>query len=331
MSGKKTLKRLLSRSEVPVTAATLLLGCIFAMLSSSFLSPFNLYNLTRSASLYMLMGLSQGCVILVGGGTNLSLGYIGAMSVVTVGVCMQDFGLPGFAAVIAALIVGILAGLLNGILVTRFKLNGFVVTLSTSFIFQGLVTGVSLGFPYTEIAKSFSRLGRGSVMGIPSMLILVAVLLVVVWYFFRHVALGRRMLATGGNAQAARMAAVDTDFCTVLGHIFSGVFAAIAGILTVSMNGAAQPSTGGDWMLYSVAVAVIGGTSLAGGAVYPFGIFMAGILITMIKNGLVMINANVYFELTYLGLILLGSLIIAPLSAQIREIRRRHSFRAGHK
>ena len=113
----------------------------------------------------------------------------------------------------------------------------------------------------------------------------------------------------------------------LLGNMCSGLFAAIAGILWISRTGSAQPSTGADWMVISFAVAVIGGTALKGGVFNPIGLFFAGFLIVMVKNGLVMLNANVYFEQTYLGLILL----LAVSLESIKNIWNRKKLKDGLK
>ena len=326
MSGNKTaLKRIASRPEVSVFLAVLVLGFIFMLASSNFLSAYNVYNLSRTAALYMFIALAQATVILVGG-MNLSLGYIGGMTVVAVGYMMQNWGSSSLVAVLGGVALGLVAGLMNGLLITGLRINSFVVTLATSFVFKGLITGVSGGFPYTKLATDFTTMGRGTLFGLPYMLYLAALVLIGVWYFFRFTVPGRRLLATGGNLQAARMAAVNTDFSIVLANVLSGLFAALAGICAVSMNGSAQPTTGTDWMIYSFAVAVIGGTSLSGGVISAAGIFIAAFLIVMIKNGLVMMNANIYFEQTYLGLILLVAVSLSSISRFIGEIRRRHRF-----
>lgn len=273
----------------------------------------------------MFIALSQASVILVGG-MNLSLGYIGGMTVVATGYLMQNLGMGSFVAVAAGLLIGLTAGLVNGVLITRLRINSFVVTLATSFVFKGLITGVSEGFPYTELAAGFTALGRGSYLQLPYMLYLAVAVLLVVWYLFKCTVIGRKLLATGGNIQAARMAAVNTDFAIVVANVLSGLFAALAGICAVSMNGSAQPTTGTDWMIYSFAVAVIGGTALSGGVISAVGIFIAAFLIVMIKNGLVMMNANIYYEQTYLGLILLVAVSLASISAFASEFKRRRRF-----
>ena len=322
---KNAMKKLLARSEVSVLMAVLALGLVFTLSSSNFLSAYNIYNLSRTAALYMFIALSQASVILVGG-MNLSLGYIGGMTVVATGYIMQNLGMGSVMAVTAGLLLGLLAGFVNGVLITRLKINSFVVTLATSFVFKGLITGISEGFPYTELSPGFTALGRGTFLQLPYMLYLAGAVLLIVWYLFRCTVLGRRLLATGGNIQAARMAAVNTDLSVVVANVLSGLFAALAGICAVSMNGSAQPTTGTDWMIYSFAVAVIGGTALSGGVISAVGIFIAAFLIVMIKNGLVMMNANIYYEQTYLGLILLVAVSLASISAFASEFKRRRRF-----
>ena len=163
------------------------------------------------------------------------------------------------------------------------------------------------------------------------MLYLAIAVLILVWYVFRYTVLGRQLLATGGNLKAAQMAAINTDRMQLIANVLSGLFAGIAGICTVSMNGSAQPTTGADWMIYSFAVSVIGGTALAGGALSSVGLFIAGYMIVMIKNGLVMLNANVYYEQTYLGLILLLAVSLGSISMMVKEVQRKHRFRKEAK
>lgn len=298
------LKKIFGRSEVTVILAVLVLGCIFTVFSSSFLTAYNVFNLGRTAAIYVFIAIGQAFAIIVGG-MNLSLGYIGGMTVVAAGFSMQNLGLPSGGAIIVGLLVGLAAGFLNGIIITVLKLNSFVVTLATSFIYTGLINGVSQGSPYNDIPKGFTFMGREGLLGVPYLVWLAVIALCILGYLFKYTVTGRRVLSTGGNVEAARMSGVNTNKMIILANMGSGLFAAIAGLLWISRTGSAQPSTGVDWMVISFAVAVIGGTALKGGVFNAVGIFFAAILIVMVKNGLVMLNANVYFEQTYLGVILL--------------------------
>lgn len=315
---------LLRRPDFSVVLATIVLFVIFALGSESFLTQYNLFNMGRTAALYVFVAVGQAIVIVIGG-MNLSLGAIGGLSVVVAGMAMQDAGLDPIVAFPIALFVGVLAGLFNGLIITRLKLNSFVATLATSFIFVGLVNGISQGNPYTNIPKDITTIGRGDLFGIPILFVMMLVLLAVLAYFFRFAVTGRRILATGGNGEAARLSGIRTDRVTVLANVLSGVFAAIAGFLWITRVGSAQPSIGSDWLIISFAVAIIGGTSLAGGEISPLGLGAAAIMLTLIKNGLIMFNVNVYFEQTFLGIVIL----LAVSLESFRAIGRRRRVPRG--
>lgn len=238
------MKEIFKRSDVSVVIATLLLGIIFSLTNKSFLTGYNVFNISRTASLYMFVALSQAMVLIVGG-MNLSLGAIGGLSVVSAGMCMQNFGLPWYVAVIVALLVGVSAGFfVNGQLITKMKLNAFVVTLATSFVYTGLVFGISKGFPYTDIPKSFTLIGRKGIGNVPFLLMLIIITLLILAYVFKYTVVGRRLLATGGNLEAAELSGIKTNNMIVLANVLSGVFASTAGVLWISRMGSAQPATG---------------------------------------------------------------------------------------
>lgn len=315
------IKNILKRNDTSVVLATLLIFGIFAVSSEGFLSAYNLFNVSRTASLYIVIALGQAMVLIVGG-MNLSLGAIGGLSVVGAGYCMQVLGLPSWLAVIISFLVGISAGAMNGYIITKMKLNAFVVTLATSFVYTGLVFGISKGFPYTEIPKSFTTIGRQWFLGIPYLLWLVIVVLLVVTYIFKYTVVGRRLLATGGNEDAARLSGIKTNRIIILANTLSGFFAALAGVLWISRMGSAQPATGSDWMIISFAVAVIGGTALQGGAISTVALFASGYLIAFVKNGLVMLGVNVYFEPTFLGLIILLAVSVDRLKQGYTNLKK---------
>ena len=313
-SEKSVIKTIFARSEVSVIAAVLVLGVIFTIFSDSFLTQYNMFNVSRTAAIYIFISLGQAMALIVGG-MNLSLGQMGGMTVVISGYCMHVMGLSPIVAIAAGIATGLLSGFINGIIITGLKLNSFVVTLATSFVYAGVINGISRGFPYNDIPKSFTMMGRDGFAGVPLLLWAAVFTLCVVGYIFKYTVTGRRLLATGGNIEAARMSAINTDRMTILANMASGLFASLAGLLWISRTGSAQPSTGADWMLISFAVAVIGGTALRGGGINPVGIFFSAYLIVMVKNGLVMLNANIYFEQTYLGFILLLAVSLESIRA----------------
>ncbi len=319
--NKNILKNLMRRSETGITIAAVILFIIFSVASPSFLTAYNIFNVSRNISMYVFIAIAQALAI-VGGGMNLSVGAIGGLGVVATGYFIDVLGAPPWIAVVVALFVGFAAGTFNGVIITKVGLNSFVVTLATLFIFTGLVYGFTKGYPYINIPKSFTIIGRKGVFGLPYLFWLVVCALGFLYYMFKFMRFGRRLIATGGSIEATRLSGVNTDRIIIISNILSGLFAALAGVLWVSRMGSAQPSTGQNWLIISFAVAIIGGTALSGGTISALGIFMGGVIIVMIRNGLILLDVNVYFEQTFLGIIIL-------LAVAVDRIRTLYNLKAG--
>lgn len=298
--------------------AVVALFIVFSLSARNFISMDNLYNVLRNSSLYILIAIGQAIVITTGG-MDLSLGAVGGLSTVICGLVIQEFNMPIYIGVIAALAVGLLAGLINGIIITKVKINSFVTTLATSFVYTGLLYGISQGYPYTKIPDSVVWLGQGKFLGMPILLWFVLIIIVALAILYKFTLLGRRILATGGNAQAAKLSGIKTNKMVVSANMMSGLFASLAAVCYISRMGSASPTTGSDWMLISFAVAVIGGTALQGGVFSSLGLLCSGIMFALIKNGLIMLQVNVYFEQTFLGLVILLAVAVESIRSKVAK------------
>lgn len=288
-------------------AAALLFGVIAAY-SDTFLNPYTQFVISRQVAQFVLVALAQA-VCLVVGGMNLSVGAIGSLTTVALGLCLADGHMPAWQAVPIALAVGAACGLINGLLIVFVKINSFIVTLSTMFIFMGLRSGISGGSPYA-VPDSFTIVGQGKVFGVPYFFLIMLAVLVATAYMYRNTVFGRRMLATGGNEDAARLSGIRTGRMVIGANALSGLFAALAAVLYASELGSAAPETGDSWLIVSFAVAIIGGTGLNGGVISALGILMGGIIYTLIRHGLIEIKANPYYMNVYLGLLILLAIAI---------------------
>jgi ribose transport system permease protein len=288
-----------------------ILFAVLALISQSFISGYTMFVVSRQMAFYVLVALSQAFCLVVGQ-MNLAVGAIGSITTIVLGLGLETWGLPAWLAVILALGVGLLAGALNGMLITRLKIDSFIVTLSMMFIFMGLRSGISGGSPY-KVPESFSFIGQKTLFGVPYVFLLVVLLLGLVGYMFRNTIFGRRLLATGGNAAAARLSGIATDRMVVWAHVLSGAFAALAAVLWASKLGSAAPETGDDWLIISFAVAIIGGTGLSGGVISALGIFMGSAIFMLIKHGLVEVKANPYYANSFLGLLILLAIVVDRL------------------
>ena len=294
------------------------LFCLLAIESATFLSGYTLFVLSRQVAFYVLIALAQA-VCLVVGGMNLSVGGIGSMATVVLGLCLDSLHWSPWVAVPLTLAFGCASGWVNGALITRLKIDSFIVTLSMMFIYMGLRSGISGGQPY-RVPDAFTFLGQRSLFGVPYVFLLATLALAWVSYLFRNTLLGRRLLATGGNANAARLSGINTDRMIVCANVMSGGFAALAATLWASQLGSAAPETGDTWLIISFAVAIIGGTGLNGGVLSAFGILMGAAIFMLIKHGLVEVKANPYFANAFLGLLILLAVVVD----RIREIYFAH-------
>ena len=300
-----------------VSAAMLFTVLVCA--SQTFLSVYTMTVIARQIAFFVLVALAQA-VCLVVGGMNLSVGAIGGFCTVMLGLAMVRVGLSSWLAVPLALGLGSLAGGLNGLLITRLKIDSFIVTLSMMFVYMGLRSGISGGAPY-PLPESFTFIGQRSILGIPYVFLLMLAVLALAAYVFRSTVFGRYLLATGGNLDAARLSGINTDAMIVAANVLSGLLAALAAILWSSKLGSAAPETGDNWLIISFAVAIIGGTGLSGGIISISGLFMGATIFMLIKHGLVELRANDYYANSFLG----GLILLAIVVDRIREVQGERS------
>lgn len=310
---------LMRQSESSSVVALIILWIIFSIGNSSFNTPYNIFNVLRTSSENYIIGMAQAFVIIIGG-MNLSIGGIGGISAITAGFCMTVLHLHPLVAFAASLVISIFCGWVNGTLITKLKINAFIVTLATSFVFSGLVKGLTGGFPFAGIPGSFTWIAKNDIGGVfPVIFVIVLVSLVFFQIFFKKTVFGRELLATGGSLETAKMSGINTNLRIIQANILSGIMAGLLGLFTVARMAAASPLIGDDWMITSFAVAVIGGTSLTGGKISMIGILAASILITIIKNGLVMLHANVYYLNSFLGAIIIAAVILEVFREKYNE------------
>lgn len=296
------------------------LFCLLALSSDTFVSRYTMFVLSRQVAFYVLIALAQAVCLAVGG-MNLSVGAIGSIATVVLGLSLDNWNLPLGVAAPAALGVGCLAGWANGLLITRLRIDSFIVTLSMMFILMGLRSGISGGNPY-RVPASFTFIGQNSVLGVPYVFLVAIGVLVVMSYVFRNTVFGRHLLATGGNATAARLSGIATDRMVVMANVLSGLFAALAAVLWASQLGSAAPETGDTWLIISFAVAIIGGTGLSGGVVSAFGVLMGAAIFMLIKHGLVEVKANPYFANAFLGLLILLAVVVDRVREMLSDKNR---------
>jgi simple sugar transport system permease protein len=309
---RENARKYLLRPEATALAALVGLFVIFTAIAPS-LFPTKVTFVSVMAVAAELGIISIGVTLLmIGGHFDLSVGSVlGLCSFVVVSL-MRDFGFSAPLASICALGVGALLGFINGLLVTRFNIHSFVVTLGAMFVWRGVTTALTGGFPImVEMPELFQKMMSDPLIGgfRMSLLWLVAVAAGGTLLLYRT-RFGNWVQAIGQNANAARNLGVPVERVTVMLFVLTSTMAALAGVVQVARFSSVDALRGTGMELQAVAVTVIGGTLLSGGYGSPIGTLAGAVTFGMIQVGLVLAGAPGYLFMALTGVILVVAVIV---------------------
>lgn len=276
-----------------------------------FLTPNNLLNVFRQTAIISIMAVAMTFVI-GAGHIDLSVGATAGLSSVTTALALGTWGLPLPIAVLVGLLTGLVAGLSNGFLVAFVGIPSFLVTLGTLGIVNGTAQWMSDTAPIPIQNDTFTFIfGSGDIGPIPSLLIWTAVIFVIGHIVLRKTTYGRRVLATGGNAVAARFSGVDTRLMTFMVMTVMGVTAGIAGMLFAGRLGSGRFEFGAGAELSVIAAVILGGTSLFGGRATVIGTLLGSLMIGLINNGLTLASLPTSQQFIVRGVIIILAVALA--------------------
>ncbi len=305
----------------------ILLIVVISIAEPRFLNRLNLFNVLRNTSFLMIVASGQMLVLIVGG-FDLSVGAVVALtSTVTASVMAsmmqttpEAVGLIIFVGVVAGLGAGFCIGLINGLCVAFLKVSPFMVTLGTLSVASGVALYHTTGIPVYGMPKEFTKeFGRLFILGLPAQVYIALALIVLIWAMQNWTKLGRYIYAIGGNIQATRVSGVPTSFYLILAYVMCGTLAAVTGVLLTAKLGSGQATMGTDFMLSSIAAAVIGGVSLRGGVGRVEMVALSALFLTIITNGMNLVRIDSKIQTVVLGVVL----IVAVAFEQYGERRRR--------
>ena len=262
-----------------------------------------------------MVGLAMMVVILTGG-LNLSLGALGVCAAMFGGWCMESLGVPVIPSVVLMLILGTLLGWINGYVTVKTGVHSFIVTLATMSIYFGLMTVLTKAEAFRNLPDSFTVFGSMKIFGkyVSPLLIFSIVTGCILYWLFQFTDIGKKLIAAGANSDAAELSGISVSRMFIYCHMLSGLLAALAGIMVTMRIGAAIPSIAGhlgfDWLLPAFLAPVLGGTLLSGGKVTVFGTILGAVLVSLITNGLLLLDIGIFWVRFFLGMILLGTVLI---------------------
>lgn len=296
--------RTFSAPWIPLLAATVVGGVVVALLSDKFATEYNFFVIFQQAAAYALIGFAA-MVVLAVRDISLAVGGIGSLSAVLFGWLTTEIQVPVLLAVLTTIALGLLTGVINGLIITRSGLTGFVVTLATGAALTGIALGVTKATAYSGIPSEWSGLGQGRAGAFPFIAVVTLVLAAALFILYRWTPIGRSMLASGGNPEAARLAGIRNHRQLIVAHVLSGALASIAALIYVGRLGSAPPDLGGSWILISFAVPIIGGTALGGGRISVPGAIIAAVVLATINDALIILNVSQYGVMFAQGLLIL--------------------------
>jgi ribose/xylose/arabinose/galactoside ABC-type transport system permease subunit len=286
--------------------AILALVIFAAFASDSFLTQRNIVNISRQIVTNGFLSLGMLIVVRTGG-IDLSVGSVLAFAGLLATGLQADMHFS--LAILVAIAMGAGVGALNGLMIARFDLQPFIVTLATMGSLRGLVY-VYADTPVYPQDELFRRLIGGAFIGpVPVTFIVFAVAVPIVWFYLNHTVSGRAAFALGVNKEAVRLAGVDVRRHLIFAYAACGLLAAIAGVLLVSRLGIAQPSVGAGYELDAIAAVVIGGGLLGGGGGTTVGVVGGVLALAVVDNVLNLFNVDSYYQQLLKGLIILVAVL----------------------
>lgn len=309
MPWSRRAKELLGQPGAATAIALIALLIVFAILSPHFLTWDNIKNLLVQSVFVLLIAVGM-TFVLITGAIDLSVGSVAGLSAgvsIWVGISGGGFVL----ALLAGIAVGVVVGLLNGLIINRFQISDFIVTLGTLSVTEGALTLLASARSLQGYnSGAFSALANNDIMGIPVAILIAAVFVVGLQILLGHSLFGRKVFATGISSRAARLAGMNVDGVRLGVFVLSGTMAAVAGVLLASQLSSVQSGLGQDLTLQAIAAAVVGGTSLAGGSGSVTRAVVGALFLGTLSNGLQLLSVSSSWYTVFVGVSLVAAMAL---------------------
>ena len=281
---------------------------------STFMTVANLKSILIQQTVPIVIALAV-LVPIVAGGFDLSVGYgLGFTAIVGAKVGAGAIG-SGFTAIAFLLVAGLAVGGLNAILVAKLRVSSFIATLGLGLSISGISQGLSGGqVLYSGIPPVIAQISLTKILGIDAGVWLTLIIVLLVYYLFARLPLGRKMYAVGGNEQVARLGGIHVTRIKIFAFALAGVLAAVGGLLTLGQVGSADPSTGPEYLLPAFAAVFLGTTSIRPGFFNVWGTVLAIFVLAVNFSGLSLLGVPYWLSPVIDGIALIIGVLVAGKS-----------------
>jgi ribose transport system permease protein len=301
------------KKDIGLLVLILVVGAVVSVINPRFLSPINLSNTANLIGLFGIFSIAEAFVIITGG-IELSVGSIIALLGVIFVDLLSTQGIPWEIALMIVIGIGILMGVIHGLLVTKMRMQPFVVTLCGLLIYRGIARfyteDATAGFAFGQNFPTLEWLTSGRSYGIPHSLIALIIVASVMGVLLHRTIFGRYLFAVGKHEEAARYSGIPTGRIIVMAYVICTGLTALAAVFIAMYTRSISPASHGNFYeLYAIAAAVLGGCSLRGGEGSILGVVLGTILLQVLQNlvNLLGIPSSLNFAVIG-GVILLGVL-----------------------
>ena len=320
------MKKILFGKEFGLFVLLVVLSLVVYGFNHQFLSAANLQNTARLIGLYGIFSLGLGIVIITGG-IDLSVGSVFALlGVFMVGFLTKKHDNPAWA-IVKTIAAGGALGLANGLLITRLRLQPFIVTLCGLLLYRGLARYVAhdetQGLGNAQGFEGLQSFASGSVLGLPTPFVILLVVSAFLWVALHRTVWGRHLYALGQSEEAARYGGVNTKSVVTSAYVLAGVLTGISAVLFAFYTNSISPSThGNSFELYGIAAAVLGGCSLRGGEGSVVGVLIGCALLQVLRNLVTLLGIPSSLDFAVMGTVILAGVTIDQLLKSRRGGRK---------
>lgn len=278
----------MNKKDLGLLTLIIVVGIVVAILNPRFLLPINISNTANLVGLFGLSAIGQAFVIITGG-IELSVGSVIAL----VGVLFVDLvanqGVPWPVAVVLMIVLGVIIGVVHGLLITKLKLQPFIVTLCGLLIYRGVARFYTqdgtAGFGFNQNFNILNWLTVGRSYGVPHSFVAMLIVGIIMWVVLHRTVFGRYLYAVGKNEEAARYSGIRTGVVIIWAYIICQILTVIAAMYFAMYTGSISPASQGNFYeLYAIAAAVLGGFSLRGGEGSVVGVILGVVLLQELQN-----------------------------------------------
>jgi ribose transport system permease protein len=312
------------KKELGIFLLLVALCAVVSAFNPQFLSATNLQNMARLIGAYGIFSVGLGIVIITGG-IDLSVGSVFALLGVLLSMMLAEWGWPAAVAVAAVVGIAMALGALHGLLITKLRLQPFIVTLCGLLFYRGLARFIAndetKGFGSAAGFEWLRDLATGSLFGVPTPFVLLVVISAVMWVVLHRSLYGRYLFAVGRNETAARYSGINSGRIVASAYVILGLLAGVAAVVFAFYTNSVSPSSHGNFFeLYGIAAAVLGGCSLRGGEGSIIGIIIGAALLQVLQNLVNLLGIPSSLNFAVMGAVILFG-VIADQILQRRSAR----------